>query len=122
MSIKLLIVDDSQIIRNRIQRASQKGSWNYDIVGQAKNGSEAIKLCQQSQPNVVTMDITMPEMDGIECTRSMSHLLPDIRILIVSALSDKATALEALKAGAQGFLLKPFNEHELANALDEIVK
>jgi two-component system chemotaxis response regulator CheY len=120
--VKLLIVDDSAIIRSRIQRASLGSAWQFEVVGQARNGSEALRLCTEKRPEVITMDLTMPEMDGIECTRRMSALLPKAQILVVSALSDKATALEALKAGAHGFLLKPFSEKELAGALDELMK
>ncbi|MCC4116300.1 response regulator [Aromatoleum toluclasticum] len=118
--MKLLIVDDSNIIRSKIARAL--GSRNLEVVGLARNGNEAVSLFARTRPDVVTMDLTMPEMDGIECIRRLLELNPDTLILVVSALADKATAIEALKLGAQGFLCKPFSEEDLAEAVEELIK
>jgi two-component system chemotaxis response regulator CheY len=121
-AMKLMIVDDSGIIRNRITRlAGTLSSLRIDVVGQAKNGREAIDLFATSQPDIVTMDLTMPEMDGVECTRRLVDMCPDVRILVVSALSDKPTALKALKNGASDFLYKPFNDRQLIDAIEELV-
>ena len=119
--MKLLIVDDSNIIRSRIARiALHPRLRNLSIVGLAKNGLEAIELCQRSQPDVVTMDLTMPEMDGIACIESLVADYPEVSILVVSALSDKTTAISALKKGARGFLHKPFSDEQLVDALLEL--
>ena len=91
------------------------------IIGKASNGVEAVHLFEKSQPDLVTMDITMPEMDGIECVERLVGLNPDVLILVVSALSDKATAIEALKKGANGFLCKPFTDKQLNDALAELI-
>jgi two-component system chemotaxis response regulator CheY len=91
------------------------------IVGMAKNGVEALGLFAHLQPEVVTMDLTMPEMDGVECTEAMAKLNPQSNILVVSALSDKATAIKALKKGAKGFLYKPFTDEQLIEALLEVM-
>lgn len=121
-TVKLMIVDDSGIIRNRITRlASTLTSLSINVVGQAKNGREAVDLFASAQPDIVTMDLTMPEMDGVECTRRLVDMCPDVRILVVSALSDKPTALKALKNGASGFLYKPFSDGQLINAIEELV-
>jgi len=127
--MRLLIVDDSNLIRNFIARiASAKG---YDpahglpglrIVGLATNGAQAIELARQTTPDLVTLDITMPEMDGLQCLEELVKIVPRARILMVSALSDKATALTALKKGARGFLHKPFSEDELMAALREVIE
>jgi len=120
--MRLLIVDDSNIIRTRIARVV--ADWRareFVVVGMARNGAEALRLAATHRPDVVTMDLTMPEMDGIECVERMVELLPDVHILVVSALADKATALQALKRGAQGFLFKPFTEAQLGSALTELV-
>jgi two-component system chemotaxis response regulator CheY len=93
-----------------------------EIVGTASNGAEALQLFNVTQPALVTLDLTMPEMDGVECTSALIEENPDIKILIVSALSDKATAIQALKNGASGFLYKPFTDDELINALLELIK
>ena len=74
------------------------------------------------RPDLVTMDLTMPEMGGIECVERMVEIDPDVIILVISALSDKATAIEALKKGANGFLCKPFTEQELNRAFRELLE
>lgn len=121
--MKLMIVDDSNIIRNRIARiVDDERLPNTQIVAIANNGAEAVKLFISTKPDVVTMDLTMPEMDGVQCTAAIVDINPDVNILIVSALSDKATAINALKKGAQGFLYKPFTDEELIHALLELTE
>lgn len=121
--MKLMIVDDSNIIRSRISRIMADPKLPpIEIVGTAANGTDALALFVATRPEVVTLDLTMPEMDGVECTTLLVEFDPDVKILIVSALSDKATAIEALKNGASGFLYKPFTDDELVNALLELIK
>lgn len=117
--MKLMIVDDSNIIRRKIQRCNALET--LEVVGTAANGVEAIEVFERTQPDLVTMDLTMPEMDGIECVERLVRMNPNVKILVVSALSDKATAIEALKKGANGFLCKPFSESELNNAFRELL-
>ena len=116
----MLIVDDSNIIRRKIERTSDNSQ--FSIVGCASNGLEALDLVKQFKPDVITMDLTMPKMDGIECIENIMKITPKVKILVVSALSDKATGIEALEKGARGFLCKPFEDNDLANALKELVK
>jgi two-component system chemotaxis response regulator CheY len=118
--LRLMIVDDSNVIRSRIARIAGADRLNARIVGLARNGVEAVRLCAQHQPDLVTLDLTMPEMDGIDCVEQLVQIKPDIRVLVVSALSDKATALEAIKRGANGFLFKPFTDEQLVHALKEL--
>ncbi len=117
---RLMIVDDSNIIRRKIERDLQLPQ--VQLVGTASNGVEALELFQQLAPDAVTMDITMPEMDGIQCVEAMMKLKADIRILVISALADKATALEAIRKGARGFLCKPFSTEALNEALAELLE
>ena len=117
---RLMVVDDSNVIRSRIARVAGADRLNAQIVGLARNGVEAVRLCTQHQPDLVTLDLTMPEMDGIDCVLELVRIKPDIRVLVVSALSDKATALEAIKRGANGFLFKPFTDEQLVHALKEL--
>lgn len=119
MSLKLMIVDDSNIIRSKITRTLSQ--HNMDVVATASNGEEAISMFAKSKPDVVTMDLTMPRMDGLECIRAIRKLNSAVHILVVSALADKATAIQALKEGAQGFLCKPFSEADLTEAMDELL-
>lgn len=119
--MRLLIVDDSNMIRTRISRVVQSGGLkNVAVVGLAKNGLEAVRIAKVARPDVVTMDLTMPEMDGIECIAALLKNDPAINILVVSALSDKSTAIAALKLGARGFVSKPFTDEELQIALLDV--
>ena len=121
--MRLLIVDDSNMIRSRISLVVQSGGLvNVSLVGLARNGAEALRIARATQPDVVTMDLTMPEMDGIECITEMLRLLPRVNILVVSALSDKSTAIQALRLGARGFVAKPFSDDELKIALLDVVE
>ncbi|MDR3158962.1 MAG: response regulator [Zoogloeaceae bacterium] len=120
--MKLLIVDDSTIIRSRIARTLSHPKLAFiQVVGMAQNGVEAISLFAQHMPELVTMDITMPKMDGVACTEKLIQIKPDCNILVISALSDKATALKTLKKGARGFLYKPFSDEVLVAAFLELV-
>lgn len=116
---KLMIVDDSNIIRNRIQRAYNNDE--FMLVASANNGIEAVEKFKTHRPHVVTMDLTMPQMDGLECIEKIIKIDSSVRILVVSALSDKATGIKALALGAGGFLCKPFSEEELVSALNELM-
>ena len=117
--LKLMIVDDSNIIRRRIERSQQ--IERLRVVGAAANGREAIELFERTDPDVVTMDLTMPEMDGIECVERLVAIKPEVLILVVSALADKATAVEAIAKGANGFLCKPFTDRQLNDALRKLI-
>jgi two-component system chemotaxis response regulator CheY len=121
--MRLLIVDDSNMIRSRISRVVQGGGLsNISLVGLARNGAEAIRIARATQPDVVTMDLTMPEMDGVECITQLLRFLPKTNILVVSALADKSTAIQALKLGARGFVAKPFSDDELKLALLDVTE
>ena len=120
--MRLLIVDDSNMIRSRISRVVQNGGMpSIALVGLARNGAEALRIARSTMPEVVTMDLTMPEMDGVECISEMLRILPRTNILVVSALSDKSTAIQALKLGARGFVSKPFTDDELKMALLDVM-
>lgn len=117
---KLLIVDDSNIIRSKIARSLSE--FGVEIVGLAANGRDAVVRFEKTRPDLVTMDLTMPEMDGLECIRELRKIDPKVRILVVSALADKSDAIQALMQGAQGFLCKPFSEDELTEAISELIE
>jgi two-component system chemotaxis response regulator CheY len=119
-SFKLMIVDDSNIMRRRIERSQQ--FEELQLVGTAGNGVEALELFKRTDPDVVTMDLTMPRMDGIECIGRLVALKPAVRILVISALADKATAVEAMEKGANGFLNKPFTDRQLNEAIADLMR
>ncbi len=119
-SLKLMIVDDSNIMRRRIERSQQFDE--IQLVGTAGNGLEALELFKKADPDVVTMDLTMPQMDGIECISRLVEMKPAVRILVISALADKATAVEAMEKGANGFLNKPFTDRQLNEAIADLIR
>lgn len=116
---KLLIVDDSNVIRSRIERVYE-GESDVVIAGKASNGHEAVEFVNNERPDIVTMDLTMPEMDGIACISEIMAIDDSIKILVVSALSDKSTGIKALSKGARGFLCKPFTDLELKQSLEKL--
>ncbi|HNQ09013.1 MAG TPA: response regulator [Giesbergeria sp.] len=119
---KLMVVDDSMVFRNRIARlAADPRLPRVQLVAMAENGEEAIAQARHHRPDLVTMDLTMPRMDGPACLEVLREQLPEARILVVSALSDRATALKALAKGAHGFLLKPFSDDQMVQSLQELM-
>lgn len=116
---RLMIVDDSNVIRRRIERAQDLPL--IEFVGAASNGHEALEMHARLHPTIVTMDLTMPEMDGGECVGKLVERDPDIRILVISALADKLTAIDAIERGASGFLCKPFTDRQLNDALRKLI-
>lgn len=119
---RLMIVDDSMVFRNRIARlAVDPRLRDVRVVAMAGDGVEAVGQARLHRPAFVTMDLTMPRMDGTQCLNELRTLLPQARILVVSALSDRATALQALTHGAHGFLLKPFSDERLLASLEELM-
>lgn len=115
-----MIVDDSNVIRNRITRGSKE--MDFSVVATATNGAEALELYRQHRPDLVTMDLTMPKMDGLECISEITAMDEDANILVISALSDKATGIKALEYGARGFICKPFTDEDLFQALVEMME
>ena len=121
MALRLMIVDDSSVVRTRIAGLlADPRLADMEICGLAGDGELAIALAREQKPDLVTMDLTMPNMDGEAAIEALVGLFPNLRILVVSALSDKATALRAIVKGAHGFVLKPFRDEELLRALLEL--
>lgn len=117
--MKLLIVDDSLVIRNKINKALLSVFHKID---RAENGEAALAMVKNDKPDVITMDLTMPLMDGVTCIEEILSLYPETYILVVSALADKQTAIAALTYGANGFLCKPFSPEDLCTAIEKILK
>jgi two-component system, chemotaxis family, chemotaxis protein CheY len=117
--MKLLIVDDSSVVRRAIERDLVSGAITE--IDQASDGQEAISLYEEKRHEVVTLDITMPEMDGLTALDRIIELNPQAKVLIISALRDKATAIDAIKRGASGFLCKPITPDELNEAFQLLI-
>ena len=116
---RLLIVDDSSTVRRTIER--HIFSNRVTEIYQAANGREAMELFERYHPEFVTMDLTMPEMDGLTCISKMMALKPDTRLMVISALGDAETAIEAVERGANEYVVKPFSAQDLNLALANLV-
>jgi len=116
---RLLIVDDSSTVRRSIER--HIFSERVTEIYQAANGREAMELFERYRPEFVTMDLTMPEMDGLTCISKMMALKPDTRLMVISALGDAETAIEAVERGANEYVVKPFSAEDLNLALANLV-
>lgn len=118
--MKLLIVDDSNIIRKAIEKYTSK--YNLELVGTAGDGIKALEIFRLTMPDLVTLDITMPEMDGLSTLKEIMSIKPSTKVVVISAQSDKTTVLEALEEGAADFIPKPFNEEKLDSVLKKLIE
>ena len=118
-NIRIVLADDHPLIRAGI-RALLNSIAEVEVVGEASNGREALELIAQHQPQVAIMDISMPEMNGLETTRRITHDFPDVRVLIVSMHATEEYVCHALRAGAMGYLLKDAETEELALAIQAV--
>jgi two-component system response regulator NreC len=119
MVIRILIADDHGVLRAGL-RALLKAEPKLEVVGEAADGAEALRLASALQPDIVLMDISMPDCGGIEATRRLRGLLPDVRVLILTVHDDKSMVQEAIQAGAAGYILKRAAESELVNAIQAV--
>ncbi len=113
--MRVLLADDHALFRAGI--ASVLRAWGMDVVGQAANGVEALELARALRPDLVLMDVAMPEADGLQATRLIKAELPEIRIVIVTVSDEDEYLFEAIKSGAEGYLLKDMSENELERTL-----
>jgi len=116
---KVLVVDDAQFTRNMLKNIINKTEFG-EVIAEAKNGVEAVSLYQELKPDLVTMDLVMPEQGGIETTEKLISIDPGAIIVIVSALGQEALVLEATKKGAKDFIQKPFKPAQIEEVLERI--
>jgi len=116
--LNILVVDDSLIMRRNIKKyISELG---HNIVGEAKNGYEAVKMAKKLTPDIITMDITMPKMDGIEALKAVLVDNKDINIIMTTSHGQENIVANALQMGAKGYILKPVTKENLLNSIDAI--
>lgn len=115
---KVLIVDDAAFMRYMIK--STVVNNGYEVVGEAKNGLEAIKMYTGLKPDIVTMDITMPDMTGIEALKEIIKIDPSAKVIMVSAMGQEAMVKEAIISGAKNFIVKPYTETNFLKVLNQI--
>lgn len=118
--MRLLIVDDSLVVRNAIQRSVDEGKISN--VYRAEDGEEAVSIFARERPELVTMDLTLPRLDGLGAIRRIHEIEPRTSILVISALNSHKTAMDAIALGACGFLTKPFTPREISEALDQLAE
>jgi two-component system chemotaxis response regulator CheY len=118
MSKTLLVTDDALIIRELIKDAAIEGGW--EIVGEASNGQEAIEQFEKLQPDAMTLDLVMPDFDGLHALRGIMGANPKARVLVISALDQTEVLKNALKLGASDFIVKPFEKVRLIEALEKV--
>lgn len=114
--IKVVIVDDHKVVRSGLGAFLQVFE-DFDMAGEASNGREALEVCGRVSPDVVLMDLVMPEMDGAAATRAIREKYPDIQVIVLTSFKEENLIEEALKAGAIGYLLKNVSADELASAI-----
>ena len=116
---RILIVDDSQQIRKSLREILEKN--DFSVVGEAANGTEAIKLFSSLSPDLVMLDIIMPQLGGIETLRILRSINKDIKVIMVSALDSVDRVKECVKAGANHYILKPFEEPKILEIIKKVV-
>ncbi len=116
MRIKILLAEDHKIVREGTRQLLEQ-SPDMEVVGEASDGVEAVKLAGDLHPNVIVMDVRLPHLNGIEATRAITARFPEIRVLILSAYDDDSYVFPLLEAGASGYLLKTASGSELAEAI-----
>ena len=119
--IKVLLADDQELIRQSLSFVMSKQE-DIEMVGTAANGCEALELVEEKQPDVVLLDIRMPEMDGVECTRRIKQEFPGIKVIILTTFDDDDYVFDALRYGASGYLLKGVSVDGLTNAVREAAR
>lgn len=117
MGKKVLIVDDAAFMRMMIKDILSKNG--YDVVGEAENGMVAVEKYRDLKPDLVTMDITMPEMDGIAAVKEIRSFDSSARIIMCSAMGQQAMVIDAIQAGAKDFIVKPFQPERVIEAVDK---
>jgi DNA-binding NarL/FixJ family response regulator len=114
--VRILIADDHSLFRDGLR--SLLGAQGHEVIGEARNGVEAIALAKELSPDLVLMDVQMPELDGIAATRQMTSELPGVKVVILTASQEDSTLFDAIKAGAQGYLLKNLEADDFFALLD----
>ncbi len=117
---RILIVDDAKFMRMTLTNILQKG--NHQVVGEADNGRMGIELYKELKPDIVTMDITMPEMNGLEAVKQIKALDTNAIIIMCSALGQQKLVVEAIESGAKDFIVKPFDENRVLEAVSRVLE
>ena len=118
--VKFVVVDDAVFMRTLIKRMIEE-TQGYVIVGEGSNGYEAIEQAKLHKPDIVTLDITMPEMDGIMAIKDILSVSPETKIIMVSAMGQQSMVIDAIKLGAKDFIVKPFDKSRVQQAIHNVL-
>lgn len=119
MANKILVVDDASFMRMMIKDILTKNG--FEVVGEAENGAKAIEKYKELQPDLVIMDITMPEVDGIQAVKEIKKIAPEAKVVMCSAMGQQAMVIEAIQAGAKDFIVKPFQADRVLEAVKKVL-
>ncbi len=119
MGKRVLIVDDAAFMRMMIKNILTKNG--YDVVAEAENGQIAVEMYKDFKPDLVTMDITMPEMNGIEGVKEILNIDPHANVIMCSAMGQQSMVMEAIQAGAKDFIVKPFQQDRILQAMERVL-
>ncbi|MUK89904.1 response regulator [Ornithinibacillus sp. L9] len=117
MNKRILIVDDAAFMRMMIKDILSKNG--FEVVGEAQDGAQAVEMYNELKPDLVTMDITMPEMDGITALKEIKSASPEAKIIMCSAMGQQAMVIDAIQAGAKDFIVKPFQADRVIEAIQK---
>lgn len=118
--VRFVIVDDAIFMRTLLKRMIEEEE-NYKVVGEARNGYEAIQQAKKHNPDIITMDITMPDMDGITAVKEILAVCPGVKIIMVSAMGQQSIVIDAIKNGARDFIVKPFEKSRVLQAIKNVL-
>ncbi len=116
---RILVVDDAKFMRMKLSTLLER--QNHEVVGFAENGLEAVEMYKKLQPDLVTMDITMPVMNGIEAIKEIIDFDQDAKIIVCSAMGQQKVVVEAIELGAKDFIIKPFNETNVLETVSQVL-
>ena len=119
MSKTVLVVDDAAFMRMTLKKSLE--NEGFEVVAEAENGKEAVEKYKNESPDLVTMDITMPEMDGLEAIKAIRDIDSESKIIMVSAMGQEKMVIEAIQAGAEDFIVKPFDDDRISEAINKVL-
>ena len=119
MAVRVLVVDDAAFMRMMVKDILSKNG--YEVVGEAENGMKAVEKYQELKPDLTTMDITMPEMDGISAVKEIKKIDPNAKIVMCSAMGQQAMVIESIQSGAKDFIVKPFQADRVLEAVKKAI-
>ena len=116
----VMVVDDTGFMRKKLKKVLEESG--YSVVAECEDGSEVVEAYQKHKPDIVTMDIVMPKMDGITAVKALLEVEKDAKVVMVSSLGLENKVMEAARAGASSFILKPFSPEELVDVLESVIE